>query len=92
MKHIFEYEGKKAVIESNGRKQEGRQGIHLWFGAPPDGMLPLYIRSARADKWYLGAYTRRINSSEFSIEFPQSGEFAFTQDGQIFTVGPGEVF
>ena len=92
MKHIFEYEGKKAVIESNGRKQEGRQGIHLWFGAPPDGMLPLYIRSARADKWYLGAYTRRINSSEFSIEFPQRGEFVFTQDGQTFTVGPGEVF
>jgi len=25
-------------------------------------------------------------------EFPQSGEFAFTQDGQTFTAGPGEVF
>lgn len=92
MKHIFEYEGKRAVIEGGGRKQDGRQGIHIWFGAPPDGMLPLYIRSARADKWYFPSYTKRINSSEFSIEFPQSGEFAFTQDGQTSTVGPGEVF
>ncbi len=92
MKHTFEYGGKKSVIESGGRKQDGRQGIHIWFGAPPDGMLPLYIRSARADKWYLNSFTRRINSCEFSIEFPQSGKFAFTQDGQSFTVGPGEVF
>lgn len=92
MKHILEYAGKKSVIESGGRKQDGRQGIHIWFGAPPDGMLPLYIRSARADKWYFNSFTKRINSSEFSIEFPQSGEFAFTQDGQTFTVGPGEIF
>jgi AraC-like DNA-binding protein len=92
MKHIFEYEGKKSIIESGGRKQEGSEGIHCWFGAPPEGMLPLYIRSARADKWYLNSYTKRINSSEFSIEFPQSGQFAFTQNGQTFPVGPGEVF
>ena len=51
MKHTFEYGGKKSVIESGGRKQDGRQGIHIWFGAPPDGMLPLYIRSARAVSW-----------------------------------------
>ena len=92
MKRIFEYEGEKAVIEDYGRKQEGRQGIHIWFGAPLDDMFPLYIRSVRADKWYLNAYTRRINSWEFSIEFPQSGEYTFTQDGQTCTVGPGEIF
>ena len=92
MKHIFEYEGKKSVIESGGRKEDGRQGIHYWFGAPKEDMFPLYIRSARADKWYLNAYTKRINSSEFSIEFPQSGQYTFTQDGQTCTVGPGEIF
>lgn len=92
MKHVFEYAGKNSVIEGNGRKQEGQQGIHIWFGTPQDGMLPLYIRSVRADKWYLGASTRRINSFEFSIEFPQSGEYTFTQDGQTYTIGPGEIF
>ena len=92
MKHIFEYEGKKAVIEGNGRKQEGQQGVHIWYGAPQDSMLPLYIRSVRADIWYSGAYTRRTNSCEFSIEFPQSGELTFTQNGQTHTIGPGEVF
>lgn len=92
MKRIFEYEGEKAVIEGYGRKQEGQQGIHTWFNTQLDGMLPLYIRSVRADKWYHGAYTRRINSFEFSIEFPQRGQFTFTQNGQTYTVGPGEVF
>ena len=67
MKNTFEYEGKKSVMEGGGRKQDGQQGIHIWFGAPPDDMFPLYIRSVRDDKWYFNSFTRRINSFEFSI-------------------------
>ena len=92
MKHVFLYEGKKAFIESYGKKEIIAPGIHVWFGAPPDAMLPLYIRSVRADKWYYNAETNRQNSHEFSIEFPRNGTYSFKQGDRSYTLNPGDIF
>ena len=70
MKHVFQYEGKKALIDGYGKKELIDPGVYTWFGAPADAMLPLYIRAVRADKWYYNACSIRKNSHEFSIEFP----------------------
>ena len=91
MKYVFQYEGKKAFIESYGKKEIITPGVHAWFNAPLDAMLPLYIRSVRADKWYYNALTKRENSNEFSIEFPRVGTYSYTQGDRSYTVKPGEI-
>lgn len=91
MRHMFQYEGKKAFIENYGKKEIIAPGVHIWFDAPLDAMLPLYIRSIRADKWYYNASTTRKNSYEFSIEFPRFGTYSFTQGDRSYTVNPGEI-
>ena len=91
MKHIFEYQGKKSVIESGGTKIDLQPGVHYWFGAPNEATLPLYVRSIRADKWECNAYIKRINSCEFSLEFPQTGLFSFIQKNHVYKVNPNEI-
>ncbi len=91
MKYVFQYEGKKAFIESYGKKEIITPGVHAWFNAPLDAMLPLYIRSVRADKWYYNSLTKRENSNEFSIEFPRVGTYSFTQGDRSYTIKPGEI-
>ena len=91
MKYVFLYEGKKALIEGYGKKEIIAPGVHVWFNAPLDAMLPLYIRSVRADKWYYNALTKRENSNEFSIEFPRVGTYSYTQGDRSYTIKPGEI-
>ena len=92
MKHVFQYEGKKALIDGYGKKELIDPGVYTWFGAPADAMLPLYIRAVRADKWYYNACSIRKNSHEFSIEFPRTGTFSYTQNDKNYTLKPGGIF
>ena len=92
MKHVFVYEGKKALLEGYGKKEIIHPGVYPWFGAPADAMLPLYIRSVRADKWYFNATTIRKNSCEFSIELPLSGTYFFSQGDRTYKLSQWEIF
>jgi AraC-like DNA-binding protein len=53
---------------------------------------PLKVVSVGDDEWAKGCYRFRENSNLCALEFVQTGNFIFLQQGRKYNVGPDEVF
>lgn len=92
--------GKDIILTDNGESKLGGRnvGVHPIHRFTPyakfadEGGWPLKTTSYGYCEWVAGCLRFRENSNVCSVELVTKGEFAFTQDGRSYHVGPGELF